>query len=530
MRRVRVFLFSLCLLAFYAVCAEVEPDVTVSIPMRDGITLPTDIYLPSPDANRLPCILVRSPSGRKSRDSLHFGEMSKWGYVVAIQDTRNIMDPEGKTLPYLSDAEDGYDTVQWLASSQWCNGDIGTIGASAQGISELLMAPAAPPHLRCQYVKFAGGSLYHHVIYGGGTLHKEQVESWLKYYARHPSVLTFVLNQPHYNDFWQQFDTIRTAGNIHAPAIHVGGWYDIFLQGTIDTFRARQEKGGDGARFSQQLVIGPWTHFWPLQQTLGEFPVPAAAQELPKGLTAKDFFDRMLKGVEPEQSPKAVTYYVMGPFDGSPSSGNVWKTADRWPVPATTTSLFLANKGTLSDVTVSEPSTFSLLYDPMNPIPTIGGRNLFIESGPKDQRPLESRNDVLVFTSAPLVHDVEVTGNVSSSFFVTTDRENTDVTVRLCDVYPDGKSILITDGIQKISGEGNTPQEVWVDLGTTSIVFAKGHCIRILIAGSNYPRFEKSLNGFERSAGCPPPTAHTTLFAGPNHPSRLVLPVVRNAA
>lgn len=516
------------------------PHITINVPMRDGVTLPTDIYLPNAEARHLPCILVRAPNGRESHAS-KAAPFALEGYAVAIQDTRSRLDPEGKTLPYLSDGwgaqQDGYDTVQWLANSCYSNGKVGTFGVSAQGITQLLMAPASPPNLTCQHIGVAAANLYDHGIFHGGQLRKSQVESWLGYYARHPSVLNYVSTQPIYNDFWRAFDSVQMAPFVTVPAIHHGGWYDVFCQGTIDAFVSRQNLGGQGARGTQKLVIGPWTHFWPEDKRLGDFMVPEAAAKGPMDYSPLRWFDHYLKGIDNdvEKSP-AVTYYVMGPFDGTPSKGNVWHTTDSWPPPATSQAFYFTNTGGLIMTPPEELAKVSYLYDPADPVPTLGGRNLFLQSGPVDQRPNESRDDVVIFTSEPLQEDLEVTGRLFAHILFSTDQEDTDVVVRLSDVYPDGRSMLVTDGIRRLAatlptearvGSTRGPREMEVDLWSTSMVFAKGHRIRVSISSSNYPRYDRNPNkvvtGSTRTAF---PIAHNTVYLGGIRGSRLVLPVI----
>jgi len=250
---------------------ELQPDLTVSIPMRDGVALPTDLYLPSPEARDLPCILLRSPAGRDVywKD---FAKLAKEGYVVAIQETRSALDPEGKAFPFMSDGwgqlQDGYDTIEWLAQSPYTNGKIGTWGPSALGITQLLMAPANPPHLTCQYILMAAASLYHHGLFPGGQMLKSQAEGWLGHYARDSGVLNYVSQHPFYNDFWKQLNSLEVPHKIQSPGMHIGGWYDTFLQGTLSSFSTRQYQGGEGARGRQKLVIGPWCIFGPYRRNL----------------------------------------------------------------------------------------------------------------------------------------------------------------------------------------------------------------------------------------------------------------------
>ncbi len=523
---------------------ELKPDFTVMIPMRDGTELPTDLYLPSPQARGLPCILLRSPAGRNAywKD---FAHLSKEGYVVAIQETRSALDPEGKTFPFITDGwgklQDGYDTVEWLAQSPYTNGRIGTWGASALGITQLLMAPAHPPHLKCQYILVAAASIYHHALFPGGLLLKNQAEGWLGYYARDSGVQNYVCQRPFYNEFWKQLNSLEVSHYIQTPGMHIGGWYDTFLQGTLSSFTSRQYQGGEGARGQQRLVIGPWTHFWPLSKQFGDFEVPKAGVNPPFDISPKRWFDHYLKGIPNQlENVPVVTYYVMGPFDETPSIGNVWRTSPVWPIPALETVLYLTPEYRLGVDPPAEGKT-SYCYDPSDVIPTIGGRNLFLDSGPKDQRKIENRKDILVFTSDKLLKDTEVTGPISATLFFKTDQKDTDIVVRLCDVYPDGRSILVSEGGYRLGvmsyQKGNQQflnrepiEEVKIDLWATSMVFAKDHAIRLSISSSSYPRYEKNMNvGLLGSYTGKFYPAHNVIYMGEKYPSRLFLPIVQHA-
>lgn len=525
--------YSLILLTiphFWIVAEDIKPDQTIKVPMSDGVELVTDIYLPHPEAKNLPCILLRGPAGRHTQSATMFASLAKEGYVVAIQDTRAAHDQEGKMLPFYSDGwgkqQDGYEAVEWLAKSPLTNGKIGTLGLSNMGITQILMAPTAPPSLKCQYIGVAAASLYHHAIFPGGQLLKNQVEGWLKLVGKDATVLKFVVDQPDYNDFWDGLNAMKVARQVNAPAVHQGGWYDTFIQGTIDAFTSRQNEGGPQAKGKQKLLIGPWTHRGSTFTQLGDFEIPKEGINPPLDLGPKRWFDHHLKGI-PNRVDKdpAVVYYVMGPFDGSPSSGNRWRTADHWPVPHADIPFYLTSEHSLSDKTAEKETVVTYKHNIHDPVPTIGGRNLFLESGPKDQRSIEERKDVVVFTTAPLEEDLEVTGQILAKLVFSSDEEDTDVAVRLTDVYPDGRSILIADALAragKVKQTGDlSTKEIDVDLWSTSLVFAKGHKIRISITGSNFPRFEKngSNNGKEW-------ITHRLHLGGKN-PSRLILPVVR---
>lgn len=542
----RTFSFLVALIfvstAYASVDPDPEPNYTVMIPMRDGLQLPADVYLPEGKTKSLPCILLRTPAGRRSPIATRFAPMAQQGYAVVIQGTRSSLDQEGKTFPYMSDGwgelQDGYDTVEWLAKDSLTNGRIGTLGASAMGITQLLLAPSAPKGLKCQYIGVAASNLYHQAIFPGGQMRKSQVEGWLGLYARDPGVQCYVCNQIFYNDFWKSFDTSAVAHRVQAPALHYGGWYDTFLPGTLDAFVARQYRGGEGARGHQKLLIGPWQHFWPLTTKLGDFEVPKTGYYPPVDTSMDSWFAHYLKGVpNGAENLPTVTYYVMGPFDGSPSSGHVWRHSDTWPVPAINTPFFFRKDQALSseDPNLTD-ETISYHYNPHDPVPTLGGNNLFLEAGPKDQSPIEARDDVILFTTSPLADDLEMTGPIIAKIWFSSDQVDTDLCLRLTDVYPDGKSILVTDGIRRIGLHATEkglkhleePIEVEIDLSASSLVFAKGHQIRVSVSSSNYPRYEKNTNVglLGRHTGSST-TAHNTIYIGPNHPSQITLPLTR---
>lgn len=542
MRKILSIFFVLFFCAVFA--DDITPNHTVHVPMQDGKTLSMDIYLPHEGAENLPCILLRSPAGRSAKTAKAYAPLAKLGYAVAIQDTRSALDPEGKTLPYVSDSwcrdNDGQETIAWLSKNPITNGKIGTMGFSAMGITQLLLAPSAPSSLKCQFIGTAPASLYHYAIFPSGVLLKNQVEGWLGYYARDSGVCTFVSNQLFNNEFWEDYDTRLGVDEVKVPAIHQGGWYDTFLQGTIEAFVTRQESGGEGGRGTQKLLIGPWMHFWPMTVKLGDFEVPMLGRTVPYEISPQRWFDFHLKGIDNGIGKiPAVVYYVMGPFDGSESSGNLWRSFDKWPVPAENISFYLGDEGALIEKFNSAKEGEKVyIHDPSNPIPTIGGLNLFLEAGPKDQQPIESRSDVITFTTPVLNEDVEITGRLAAKLFLKSESRDAHVIVKLCDVYPDGRSILIAEGVHRmgllpyIHGEDITksegPHEVDVDMWSTAIVFAKGHRIRISISGSNYPRYENNLNvgAFGTHFGIWK-EAQNRVYYGGRYPSHVILPVVR---
>lgn len=519
---------------------NLDPSKTVEVPMRDGKLLSMDLYFPKEgNPSDYPLILVRSPAGKRGDFVLPFAHFTKAGYVVAIQETRCVR--EKRQFPYFADGfghlQDGADTIRWIEKSSYSNGVIGTIGYSAAGITQFLLAPTAPDSLKSQYIGVAPSSLYHHALFWGGQFSKEQVEGWLCYYKKDPGVQCFASNQTFYNDFWKLFDSNQKVELVRAPAFFYAGWYDIFLQGTIDGFLARDDRGGKGARGNCRLVLGPWTHLWPVVNTLGDFEIPKESLKVPLEMSPVAWFDYTLKGKKSsfEQGPH-IAWYVMGPFDGTPSKGNVWKTGDTWPPTSEETPIYLTHDEGLSYEKPSKVGTLEYTYNPSNPVPTIGGKNLFMESGPKDQRCIEEREDVLTFTSEPLQEDLEVTGKVVAKIYFSSDRQDTDLVVRVTDVYPDGRSVEILDGITRIGLERCFKDaaclescEYTVDLWSTSMVFAKGHKIRVIVTSSNYPRFERNRNvgiiGANRGIWR---LAKNKVWTGAKTPSRIVLPLIKS--
>lgn len=526
-----------------AFAQDLRPTKTVMIPMRDGVRLATDVYLPKPDAKNLPLLLIQTPYGRGNYNHEWGSRAARWGYAIAIQDMRARGDSEGIARAFMDsgwgEKRDGYDTVEWLARQDFCNGRIGTVGASAMGIAQTMMAPAAPEHLVCQYILVGASSLYHHGAYHhGGVLRKCLCEGWLQDNQFPEQNMREVRDHPTYDDHWKLVDSVAEAGRIRVPAIHYGGWFDIFSEGTIEGFVSRQTRGGKGARGTQKLVMGPWLHGGPGATRIGDFELPQNARSIPVDVSARRWFDFYLKDIKngADRIP-AVTYYVMGPFDAK-GPGNQWRTADSWPPPSKATSFYLQNGNRLTRQQPTEDrAVASCVFDPANPVPTIGGGNMRIEGGPKDQRPIENRPDVLVFTSDVLKRPVEASGRVEAELWIASDRRDTDFAVRLCDVYPDGRSILIADGIQRcalreslereVPLEPGKPARIRVNLWSTSIVFAPGHRIRILVTSSNAPRF--AVNPNNAFSDTPPGTAlkaKNQVFFDRQRPSRLILPVV----
>lgn len=522
--------------------AYARPPVkeTVLIPMRDGKCLATDIYRPC-GGGPFPVLLSRTPYSRRKHAPPE-GGYTRDGYAYVIQDMRGRFDSDGENLPFVGcgwgEHQDGADTVAWLRKQPWCDGNIGTVGGSAGGITQNLLAGAAPEGLKAQYVSVAAADLYADAVYTGGALRKADAEGWIVGNGFDPRAMENIRAHPSYDGYWQTLDTTRKFPRMTVPAVHVGGWFDMFAQATINEFAGRQHAGGVGARGAQKLVMGPWTH------AVGHMPVGDLrfpdADRVPERYGPERWFAHTLCGDDNGiDNEPAVMYYVMGDAKTPGAPGNEWRTATDWPVPATETAAYLTRDGGLAferpDATVEACREY--VFCPTNPCPTIGGNNLNLARGPMNQNRIESRGDVVLFTSTPLAKPLEVTGRVRAAVFVSSSALDTDLSVRLCDVYPDGTSYLIAEGLLRLrhrhSMERAEPlmpgriEEVVVDCWSTSIVFNKGHRIRATVTSGNYPRFDVNPGtGVPWSDSGAWVSQTNRFYCGGAHPSRLLLPVV----
>lgn len=513
---------------------------TRMVAMSDGVRLATDVALPA-GKGPWPVILTRTPYN-KDRQSRWAGTWTRNGYAFVVQDMRGRFASAGENLPFIGCGwgthTDGADTVAWILKQPWCNGKIGTVGASAGGITQNLMAGAAPAGLDAQYIVVAAASLYHHAAYTGGALRRSQVVGWTKGNRFDPRALEQFAAHPRYDRFWHDYDSTRKHGAMNVPAVHVGGWFDTFAQGTIDSFTGRHHHGGPGARGRQKLVMGPWTHGIGRTRA-GALVFPGAT--VPARYGRMRWFDATLKGAENAAADApAVAYYVMGDCDEKNAPGNAWRYADDWPIPAAETPWYLHTGGGLTREPpgAAAPAFVAYTFDPSDPCPTVGGRNLTLPAGPRDQRrKVESRDDVLTFTSAPLANPVEITGRIRATIYVSSSAADTDLSVRFCDVYPDGRSYLMAEGMQRLRFRDSlsrpAPLEpgriyaVTVDCWSLSLVVNAGHRLRVSVTSSNYPRYDVNPGtGAPHAKGCPLVDQANRIYCDADHPTRIVLPVV----
>ena len=524
----------------YAPAALGIRQFTCAVPMRDGTLLTTDIYLPRVPRRAVPVVLVRTPYGRDQIPKPAARLVCCAGRALVVQDMRRgpPSDPSA-ALDYTgwaAESRDGHDTICWIARQPWCNGNIGTWGPSALGITQNLLAPDAPQFLKAQYVMFAASDIYTQAVYQGGVFRKELVEGWTKRTGYEDSVLIFREHYK-YDEYWSQLNSEQQADRVNAPAVFVGGWHDAFLQGTINSFVNIQSRGGPRARGNCRLVIGPWVH-----DDAEKLADPRNVKRMPEAANPFRFLDYWIRCVRsrvPCDCP--VHYYVMGAECEPGAPGNYWRCADDWPPPAESAPFYFHAGGELNQQPpTGDGGQLSYRYDPQDPVPTEGGQNIYIGQGSRDQRGIESRPDVLTFTSAPLQEPLEITGALSATLYVSSDCPDTDFTVKLTDVYPDGRSMLLTDGILRARFRESLEREallqpgqvypLTVDLWSTSYVFNRGHCIRVAVSSSNAPRFEPNPNtGAPNLESGPTRVATNALHVSRLHSSHIVLPICRIA-
>ncbi len=476
------------------------------VSMRDSVKLATDVYVKQPSQQH-GVILIRTPY---NKNALVFIGMN-WaqnGWPTVIQDMRGRFASEGIDTVFKSDHADGPDTLSWIAEQPWSNGKVATFGGSALGITQYMTAGANPSQLACQYIQVATPDMYTHAMYPGGEFRKNLVEEWLKNQGS-TYVLPELWDHENYTmDYWTNISLADKWDQVNVPAIHIGGWYDIFTQGTIDGFLGYQHQGGPGAQGKSKLILGPWTHGGAGITKQGELTYPDnSIDNFSQALFWQMVNEYTMDGPTDYDTWPAVTYYVMGDVTDPNASGNEWRYADDWPIPFIERAWYLQTDGSLQTSIPTDEQQFSYYYDPTNPVPTVGGGNLNIPAGPFDQRSVENRSDVLVFTSPVLEQPYEATGSIKAQLFVSSDCPDTDFTVKLTDVYPDGRSMLITDGILRMRNrngfdhwelmEPGTIYQVDVDLWSTSYVWNTGHQIRIAISSSNYPRCLNNPNAAE---------------------------------
>lgn len=509
------------------------------VAMSDSVHLNTDVATPSDEAGPWPVMLYRTPYGIQSNN---IDEMADQGYVAVSQDTRGRFGSEGvdrmfRDEGYGPDHRDGLETVQWILRQPWCNGRVCGSGVSASAINENLLAAALPESARCTLVYFAGADFYNDLVFPGGAFKQIDVTTWLRDQGAEWN-LDSIYAHPDHDDFWKWLDTTGRLSQETIPTYQVGGWFDIFPDGPIHSYTGLQFGGGPGAAGNQKLIMGPWTHCTDGGQQ-GQLDFPNASSSYAAAIVGSpnDFLNYWVMGVQNgvmKRSP--VAYYLMGDVDDPTAPGDVWKVTSVWPPPSVPTNLYLTSSGGLSLTPPASEAPQTYTFNPHHPVPTLGGGNLVIAAGPYDQRPVLSRPDVLVYETPVLTEPWEVTGEISVELYISSDCLDTDFTAKLCDVYPDGRAMLMTDGILRARHRISMDEEdllvpgqivpVTIRLPETAIAFNTGHRILLAVSSSNLPRFDVNPNnGKPFMQDTTTVIAHNTVYHQQAYPSRMVLPL-----
>ncbi len=564
---------------------EVRVEKNVPARMRDGVVLRADVYRPALPG-RLPALLQRTPYSKNDRDSARrFSAIAARGFVVVVQDTRGRYTSDGVARPH-DEADDGYDSVQWAASLPGVDGRVGMFGGSYLATTQLQAATRQPPALVALFPA-SSYSRRHDMVFQGGAFYLSDGLGWNLGQAidvrrrvltpdqdrdgpigldppqstllrstwlwqlplagfnqleldRYAPGYRQMLAHPEADAFWDPGDIESRHDRFLVPAFHLTGWYDTLLTGTLRNFAGlRARAATEPARRYQRLVVGPWTHARPNQGTTSigdvDFGPEAgfAADEAMLG-----WFDHWLRGADRAAVDTApVRLFVMGE--------NRWRDEQEWPLArARTTEYFLhsggraatlAGDGRLDLAAPGQEPPDRYVYDPKDPVPT--GASGGYSRAPIDRRTMEQRSDVLVYTSAPLTADLEVTGPLALTLWIASSARDTDFTGTLVDVFPDGTARALADGILRARYRaGKTapalltpgePTEITIDLGATSNLFRAGHRIRLEVSSSNFPRFDRNPNtGGVFAHDATVVSATQTILHDRSHPSRLLLPVV----
>jgi putative CocE/NonD family hydrolase len=534
--------------------------------MRDGVHLAANIFLPS-EAGRFPILLVRTPYSKGDDLNSTYRLFVDNGYGMVIEDVRGRYESDGSFDPFTQEPKDGDDTLTWIARQAWSDGKIGMLGGSYLGIVQWKAALLRNPHLKAIAPVVSGYDDYRDRFYStGGAFQVGHRLLWMAENLRAPDfetpafdryvramplrqadlaatgqrceIFQKALNHPTEDAFWQDSSTRAHIEQVAVPVFSVGGWYDNYVESDLAAFSALRRNSG-----VHRIVIGPWAHNMSIKFTGADFGKESGA---PVRRMQLQWFDQWLKSKDtPIVSQPPVRIFVMG--------ANRWRDEHEWPLARTRlTPMYLVSKGRantlsgdgmLGDRSLRRASPDRFEFDPRNPVPTAGGavccNPKVFPWGPMDQRPVEQRPDVLVFTSPPLKENLEVTGPVRVVLYAATSAPDTDFTAKLVDVFPNGDARNLTDGILRMRYRNSLekpelakPGEIYkltIDAGVTSNVFLAGHRVRVEISSSNFPRFDRNPNtGRPIADETTLRRALQTLYHDKAHPSRVLLPVIPN--
>lgn len=549
--------FCLIALSAAATAAPQKPgfkELHVPIPMRDGVRLYANVFLPSEHA-RVAAILIRTPYGKGEDLAPNYQALVDHGFAVVVEDVRGRYESEGEFRPLEQEGPDGDDTLNWIARQSWSTGRIGMTGGSYLGIAQWKAALTGNPHLKAIFPVVAGDDDYRDRFYSPGGAMKlghrlEWMSENMRMFGYHPDFSSYVLHlpirtadvaatgrtidmfqaavaHPAFDPFWKGVSVREQLAKVRIPVFSVGGWYDNFAEGDLDAYAALRKTSG-----LNRIVIGPWPHNMSIRFPGIDF---GPGSRLPIRSLQIAWFDQWLLGKDsPLLSEPPARIFVMG--------SNQWREFQDWPPEqARPAEFYLEDGAALGDQPARRSATDRYVYDPANPVPTRGGavccNPRVFPWGPMDQRSLEQRKDVLTYSTPPLTRDLEVIGPVTVNLYVSTTARDTDFTAKLVDVFPDGTARNLTDGILRLRYRNSlehaalaVPGQVYritVDAGVTGNVFEKGHRIRLEISSSNFPRFDRNPNtGTAIATETRPVKATESVYHDKLHPSKLVLMVM----
>jgi putative CocE/NonD family hydrolase len=524
---------------------DVAVDRNIPISMPDGVVLLADRHYPRRGGNR-PTILVRSPYGRAAVWGLLFGQLfAERGFQVLIQSCRGTFGSGGEFDAFRNERADGLATLAWLREQAWFTGEFATCGPSYLGLVQYAVAAEAGPGLKAM-VPQVTASEFRSLTYAGGSFGLDTSLTWL-YELRHqedspiaalagllqlgapphdvraahnhlplretdgvatgrtvPFYQDWLLHNAPGDDWWQPADFSASVSAISAPVHLVGGWYDIFLPHTLADYARLREAGR-----LPYLTIGPWTHSHPGMMT-------TAIRE------SLQWFRAHLLGKTEVLRPAPVRLFVMG--------SKVWKDFAEWPPEGYPAQRWhLQPRRGLSPAQPPESQPDRYRYDPADPTPAVGGTSLSQNSGPRDNRALEARTDILTYSSDPLEQDLEVIGPVQAELVIKSSLGHTDFFARLCDVDEAGRSVNVCDGLFRLrpdrpSALADGTRRVTVDLWPTAHRFRRGHRLRLQVSSGAHPRFARNTgSGEPLGTATALVAADQAVYHDPEHPSALVL-------
>jgi len=548
----------------------VEMQLDVRVPMRDGVELSADIYLPT-GAGPFPTVLMRTPYSNNMDGPIEKARsLANNGYVCVMQDCRGRWDSDGDYYPF-RESRDGYDTQEWIGSQAWSNGRVGMAGASYGGAVQWQSAPLRSKSLTCMVPRVICCDYYNGLVYPGGALQLNVAMTWgMRTNARTGQSIDYHnwteafralplekmdelagrplpfwkdwIEHDSYDEYWQEIDDEKRWGEIEAPAFNMGGWYDLYAAETFANFNGLRQEGRTPEAKQSKLIVGPWPHALSLSPKTGDIDFGAHSMADLDAMEMR-WFDYWLKGIDNgivDEPP--IRLFIMGT--------NTWRDEHEWPLARTDWQQWylhsggnansLLGDGALAKETPEDETADRFVYDPRYPVQTLGGNNccspLIVPWGPQDQRAAEMRSDVLCYTSAPLEEDMEVTGPIKLVLFAATDGPDTDWTAKLVDVSPSGYAMNLCDRILRARYresfseptllEANKVYQYEIEIGVTGNVFRKGHCIRLEVSSSNFPRFDRNLNTGGSGRDGEMRQAQQTIYHSNEYPSHIVLPVI----